>query len=313
MELGRKNLLRVLRLRDNGAYLGDPDEARESGALHGADGAGLDRATGDSAGHDNAPAGGTGRDKAGAVLLPRSEVPDGAAPGDLIEVFLYLDSEDRPIATTLFPPLEVGSAAVLAVSQVTDIGAFLDWGLPKDLFLPFKEQSRGLHEGERVPVILYVDRSGRLAASMHIYSRLSPASGYKKNDKVTGLVYEIKKDLGAFVAVDKRYYGMIPSQELYEKIAVGDVISARVLKVRPDGKLDLSGRKKAYAQMKDDAETVLEEIKRCGGQLPFNDKASPEQIKAQLGLSKAAFKRAVGRLLRDGRITIGLDSIFIKK
>lgn len=278
MEFGRKNHLVVLRKRDNGLYLGEsPDRAEE------------------------------------AVLLPASEVPEGLSEGDEIEVFLYKDSEDRPIATVKTPPIEVGSAAVLTVSQVTDIGAFLDWGLMKELFLPFKEQTRKVREGERVPVIMYVDRSGRLAASMHIYSRLSPASGYKKNDKVRGLVYEIKKELGAFVAVDGRYFGMIPSQELYERIRVGDEISARVLRVRPDGKLDLSGRKKAYAQMEDDAEKVISVIKSYDGELPFTDKASPEQIKAELGLSKAAFKRAVGRLLKEDRITLGLDSIFLKK
>ena len=278
MEFGRKNHLVVLRKRDNGLYLGEsPDRAEE------------------------------------AVLLPASEVPEGLSEGDEIEVFLYKDSEDRPIATVKTPPIEVGSAAVLTVSQVTDIGAFLDWGLMKELFLPFKEQTRKVREGERVPVIMYVDRSGRLAASMHIYSRLSPASGYRKNDRVRGLVYEIKKELGAFVAVDGRYFGMIPSQELYERIRVGDEISARVLRVRPDGKLDLSGRKKAYAQMEDDAEKVISVIKSYDGELPFTDKASPEQIKAELGLSKAAFKRAVGRLLKEDRITLGLDSIFLKK
>ena len=247
------------------------------------------------------------------MLLPASEVPEGLSEGDEIEVFLYKDSEDRPIATVKTPPIEVGSAAVLTVSQVTDIGAFLDWGLMKELFLPFKEQTRKVREGERIPVIMYVDRSGRLAASMHIYSRLSPASGYQKNDKVRGLVYEIKKELGAFVAVDGRYFGMIPSQELYERIRVGDEISARVFRVRPDGKLDLSWRKKAYAQMEDDAEKVISVIKSYDGELPFTDKASPEQIKAELGLSKAAFKRAVGRLLKEDRITLGLDSIFLKK
>ena len=278
MEFGRKNHLVVLRKRDNGLYLGEsPDRAEE------------------------------------AVLLPASEVPEGLSEGDELEVFLYKDSEDRPIATVKTPPIEVGSAAVLTVSQVTDIGAFLDWGLMKELFLPFKEQTRKVREGERIPVIMYVDRSGRLAASMHIYSRLSPASGYQKNDKVRGLVYEIKKELGAFVAVDGRYFGMIPSQELYERIRVGDEISARVLRVRPDGKLDLSGRKKAYAQMEDDAEKVISVIKSYDGELPFTDKASPEQIKAELGLSKAAFKRAVGRLLKEDRITLGLDSIFLKK
>ncbi len=275
MELGRKNLLTVLRIKENGAYLGEP---------------GMDD----------------------AVLLPRREVPEGVLVGDALEVFLYKDSEDRLISTTTVPPLEVGSVAMLPVSQITDISAFLDWGLLKELFLPFREQTGKLREKSLVPVILYIDKSGRLAASMKIYDRLSPASPYEKNDKVSGLIYEIKKDLGAFVAVDGKYYGMIPASELFEKVKVGDTVNARVLKKRPDGKLDLSPRKKAYSQMRDDAEKVLEVIKSYDGELPFTDKASPEQIKAELKMSKAAFKRAVGKLLKDGKIVIGKDSIFKK-
>lgn len=290
MQLGRKNLLTVLRKKDIGLYLGDP-------LL-------------DSEPYRSDASGAT--DAAVGVLLPRAEVPEGAKVGDTLEVFIYKDSEDRPIATTKFPPLEVGSVAVLKVAQVTPIGAFLDWGLLKELFLPFKEQVHKVREGEEIPVILYIDKSKRLCASMKIYSKLSPASGYQKNDKVSGIVYEIKKSIGAYVAVDGRFYGMIPKQELYDRLRVGDTISARVLRVRDDGKLDLSGRKKAYAQMDEDAERVLEVIKSYEGILPFTDKASPEQIKSELGLSKAAFKRAVGKLLKEEKITIGIDSIFLK-
>ena len=279
MNLGRINHLEVLRKKEIGYYIGEP---------------------GSSAADET------------AVLLPKSEAPEGLEVGDEIDVFIYKDSEDRPIATTLIPPLDLGSVAMLRVSQVTQIGAFLDWGLLKELFLPFKEQTRKVREGEVIPVILYIDKSKRLAASMKIYSKLSPASGYAKNDKVKGIVYEIRRGLGVFVAVDNRYYGMIPKQEMYEGVRVGDEISARVLRARDDGKLDLSGRKKAYAQMDDDAAKVLAVIKSYDGELPFTDKASPEQIKSELGLSKAAFKRAVGRLLKEEKITIGMDSIFLK-
>lgn len=275
MNLGRINQLQVLRQREIGLYLGDPDTDE-------------------------------------AVLLPKSEVPEGTSVGDEISVFIYKDSEDRPIATTKTPKITLGEVAVLEVSQVTPIGAFLDWGLMKDLFLPFKEQVHKVREGEKVPVILYLDKSKRLAGSMKIYSKLSPASGYQKNDKVSGIIYEIKKNIGAYVAVDGKYYGMIPKQELYDRIRVGEEIHARVLRVRDDGKLDLSGRKKAYAQMDEDSEKVIEVIKSYDGELPFTDKASPEQIKSELGLSKAAFKRAVGRLLKEEKITIGIDSIFLK-
>lgn len=275
MDLGRINKLTVLREKEAGLYLGTP---------------GLED----------------------SVLLPKKEIPDGIKVGDEIDVFIYKDSEDRLIATTNIPEIEVGSVGVLTVSQVNDIGAFLDWGLLKELFLPFKEQTHKVRVGEEIPVILYIDKSKRLAASMKIYGKLSPASGHEKNEKVSGIVYEIKKDIGAFVAVDRKYYGLIPKQELYEKVKVGDEIKARVLSVRPDGKLNLSGRKKAYAQMDDDAGHVLEVIKSYEGELPFTDKASPEQIKAELGLSKAAFKRAVGKLLKEEKIVIGIDSIYLK-
>lgn len=276
MNLGRKNHLQIVRIKEVGAYLGE------------------------ESGDEN------------AVLLPRAEVPEGAKLGDEIEAFIYKDSEDRLIATTKEPAMELGEVALLPVSQVNEIGAFLDWGLLKNLFLPFSEQTHKVREGELVPVILYLDKSHRLAASMKIYGKLSPASGYEKNDKVTGIIYDIRKGLGAFVAVDGRYYGMIPNQEMYESVRIGDVINARVLKVRQDGKLDLSGRKKAYAQMSDDAKAVMEAIKSYDGELPFTDKASPEQIKAELGLSKAAFKRAVGKLLKEDKITIGVNSIYKK-
>ncbi len=248
-------------------------------------------------------------DGATEVLLPKKEIPEHAHIGDGLSVFIYKDSEDRPIATTKTPLITLGEVSVLRVSKVTDIGAFLDWGLLKELLLPFKEQIRKLHEDEKIPVVLYIDKSGRLAASMKIYRHLTTTDAYSRNAKVKGIVYEIRKDIGAFVAVDGKYYGMIPKQELYKELKAGDEISARVLRVRPDGKLDLSGRKKAYAQMDADAEHVLEVIRSYDGRLPFTDKTSPEQIQAELSLSKAAFKRAVGRLLTEGQIEIGEDCI----
>ena len=250
-----------------------------------------------------------GRDAAETVLLPRGEAPEGLKEGDTLTVFLYLDSEDRPIATTLDPGIELGRAACLPVSQCNKIGAFLDWGLRKELFLPFHEQVGALRPGQRVPVLLYLDKSGRLAATMKIYKHLQTAKGYAKNDKVSGLVYEVKPELGAFVAVDGRYFGMIPEQELYEPLEPGETVEARVLKVRRDGKLDLSARKKAYRQMDADAEKLLAVLDSYDGVLPFSEKAEPEVIKAELGLSKNAFKRAAGRLLKEGKISIEGDRI----
>jgi predicted RNA-binding protein (virulence factor B family) len=157
-------------------------------------------------------------------------------------------------------------------------------------------------EGEEVLVSLYIDKSERLCATMNVYHELACDSPYQKDDRVTGTVYEISPNFGAFVAVDDKYSGLIAKKELYGNIQIGDVISARVLRVKEDGKLDLSVREKAYLQISTDAEDVMRLIDRFGGALPFNDKASPEVIKRETGMSKNEFKRAVGNLLKNNRI-----------
>lgn len=243
-----------------------------------------------------------------AVLLPRRQVPAGAAIGDTVDVLLYKDSEDRMIATVHPSKIVRDQLAFLKVVQVTGIGAFLDWGLERDLFLPFKEQTKKPREGESCLVTMYVDKSERLCATMRIYDHLSAESPYQKGDTVSGTVYEIKP-LGAFVAVDDKYFGLIPSSEVYQVFRPGDKITGQVMKRRADGKLDLRVRKKAYKQMDDDAEMVWKHLEQAQGYLPFNDKSDPEQIKTQFGLSKAAFKRAVGHLLKEGRIRITQDGI----
>lgn len=239
-----------------------------------------------------------------SVLLPRKQVPEGTKTGDEIRVFIYKDSEDRLIATTAEPKLEVGQVALLKVKDVAKIGAFLDMGLEKDLLLPFKEQNHRVLQGEECLVALYIDKSKRLAATMNVYSYMRADSPYQKDDQVKGTVYEVNENLGAFVAVDNCYYGLIPKKEIYGKIQPGDVVEARVLKVRDDGKLDLSPRKKAYMQMDTDAELVLKGIDRHQGVLPFTDKADPKVICREFQMSKNAFKRAVGRLLKEGKIRI---------
>ena len=243
-------------------------------------------------------------DESSSVLLPKKQVPEGTKPGDVLEVFIYKDSEDRLIATTGKPKLQVGEVALLQVKDVAKVGAFLDMGLEKDLLLPFKEQNHKVQEGEMCLVALYVDKSKRLAATMKVYPYMRSQSPYEKDSKVTGFVYEINESLGAFVAVDNQYYGLIPAKELFGQIREGDTVEARVTKVRDDGKLDLSPREKAYLQMDTDSQTVMNAIDERGGVLPFNDKASPEVIKNEFHMSKNAFKRAVGHLLKEGRIKI---------
>ena len=268
IELGKRQLLEVVRQKEFGVYLSE------------------------KAGDET------------AVLFPKKQVPPGTCIGDKLEVFIYKDSQDRLIATVEDAKIRIGQTAVLKVKDVGKIGAFLDMGLEKELLLPFKEQTYRVRPGEECLVALYVDKSGRLAATMRVYAYMSNEPPYGKDDKVTGTIYEINPDIGAFVAVDNRYYGLIPARELYGDLREGDKVEARVLKVREDGKLDLSPREKAYLQMDTDSRLVLKVLDEFDGVLPFNDKASPETIKREFHLSKNAFKRAVGRLLKEGKIKI---------
>lgn len=246
------------------------------------------------------------------VLLPKKQVPPECKIGDQMEVFLYKDSKDRMIATTNTPKIMIGEVGKLRVSQITQIGAFLDWGLEKDILLPYKEQTGKFNEGDEILVTIYVDKSSRLAATMNVYKCLRTDSNYKKDDTVTGTVYQINEQVGAYVAVDDCFSALIPNRELFGDIKVGDTIKARVAEVKADGKLDLSVREKAYLQMEKDAHKIIEIMERNDGVLPFTDKASPEQIKKETGMSKNEFKRAVGRLLKNGEIVIKTDCIVLK-
>lgn len=251
-------------------------------------------------------------DKEEKVLLPKKQVPEETEIGSKIEVFVYKDSEDRLIATTRTPKLTLGGVAMLQVIQVGKIGAFLDWGLEKDLLLPFKEQTSPVREGQECLAALYIDKSSRLCATMNVYPYLRTDSPYGKDDRVTGRVYQISREFGAFVAVDNIYSGLVAQKELYKEIRIGDDISARVIAVKEDGKLDLSVREKAYLQISVDADKILQLLDSYEGALPFNDKASPEVIKRETGMSKNEFKRAVGGLLKQGKIEITEKSIRLK-
>lgn len=243
------------------------------------------------------------------VLLPKKQVPSGCKVGDALEVFLYKDSKDRLIATTNTPKLMVGEVGKLKVSQITQIGAFLAWGLEKDILLPYKEQTGKIKEGDELLVTIYVDKSSRLAATMNVYHCLSTDSDYQKDDMVTGVVYQLHEQAGAYVAVDERYSALIPKREMFGNIKVGDVVNARVSGIKPDGKLDLSVRQKAYIQMEKDAQRLVDIMQNLDGVLPFTDKAAPELIRQETDMSKNEFKRAVGKLLKNGKIKIEADSI----
>lgn len=238
------------------------------------------------------------------VLLPGKQVPEGAKVGDRLEVFIYRDSDDRMIATTAVPKLMMGQVEELTVVQVGRIGAFLDWGLEKDLFLPFKEQTYRVKQGDRVLAALYIDKSSRLCATMNVYRALRSDSPYKKDDRVKGRVYEISDNFGAFVAVDNRYSALIPKKELYGRAEPGEDIEARVTDVLEDGRLNLSIREKAYLQIEKDAEELLHILDSYKGVLPFTEKSDPEVIRRETGMSKNEFKRALGHLLKEGKIQI---------
>lgn len=243
------------------------------------------------------------------VLLPRLQVPEGTKLGDELEVFLYKDSEDRIIAMRREPKLTLHQVGYLTVVQVGRIGAFLDWGLDKDLLLPFHEQPRErVKEGQEVLVAVYLDKSSRLCATMNVYPYLRSDSPYKVDDQVTGVVYETSRNFGAFVAVDSCYSALIPRRELVHDLRVGESVTARVTKVKPDGKLDLSIREKGFVQMDRDMDVIMKRIERDGS-IPFTDRAAPDLIREQIGMSKNEFKRAVGHLLKNRKIVIGPDSI----
>ena len=265
IRLGEKQILKVVRMKDFGMYIGEEAEA---------------------------------------ILLPRKYVPAGTRVGDDVEVFVYRDSSDRLIATTEEPALTLGQIGLLKVKETSKIGAFLDWGLEKDLLLPFKEQTIQVRSGKSYPVALYIDKSKRLCATMKIYEYLSSESPYGKDEMVEGFVYQVNPNLGVFVAVDGKFHGMIPKKNVHSEYRVGDRVEARVVSVREDGKLELSVRERVEVQISKDAQILMEVLESYDGVLPFTEKASPAVIERELSMSKAAFKRAVGHLLKARKIVI---------
>lgn len=284
--LGRMQTLRVVKKTDFGVYLADQGTENDTSFVP------------DKKEVVDVP----------GILLPKAQAKE-LATGDTVEVFVYKDSEDRPIATTTKPLLTLGSLARLKVKEVTNIGAFLDWGLAKDLFLPFKEQTFRVQKEDSVLVTLYIDKSSRLCATARVYHALTAPSPYQKEDQVSGTVYEIIDAFGAYVAVDDRYSALIPNKELFTSLKPGETVSARVTKVQPDGRLVLSIREKSYLQMDADCTLIYDALVKAGGFLPYHDKTSPELIKAKFGLSKNAFKRAIGHLQKDGKLLIEEDGI----
>lgn len=275
IEIGKMHKLQLIRMTETGAYLNCKNK----------------------------------KDRDDDVLLPKNQVLQEFEIGDEIEVFVYTDSEGRTIATIRKPKLTIGDLGLLRVVEITDFGAFLDWGLQKDLLLPIREQVGKITKGDLCLVGLYININNKICATMRIYDLLSTESPYKQNDIVHGTVYNINRELGVFVAVDNKYHGLILNKELYGNYTEGDNVEVRIKKVRDDGKLELSLRKEAYNEIESDAQKILDQLKLNGGFLPINDNSSPDYIKSELNISKGAFKRAVGRLLKEGVIKITEEGI----
>ncbi|MCF0060764.1 S1-like domain-containing RNA-binding protein [Dyadobacter chenwenxiniae] len=244
------------------------------------------------------------------VLLPNQYLTDEMQVGDNIKVFVYLDSEDRPVATTETPKIVRNEFAFLEVTDVTEHGAFMDWGLIKDLFVPFREQSTPMQEGERHVVFLYLDqKSSRLIASTKIdrfleNERLTVAEG----DEVDLLIFS-KTDLGYNAIVNQYHKGLIYANEVFREINVGDSLKGYVKKIREENKLDLSLQKTGYEVVEPTAQFILDELKKANGFLNLSDSSSPEDIYKKLQISKKVFKKAIGGLYKQGLIKIGDDGI----
>ena len=239
-----------------------------------------------------------------SILLPNNELEEGELKeGDEVEVLIYMDSEDRPVATFRKTEALVGTLAKLEVTDVNPkLGAFMDWGLKKELLLPRGQQEIPVEVGKKYLVGIYEDSKGRLSATMKIYKFLLPSTSIKKNDIVSGTVYRIEPNIGVFVAVEDRYFGLIPKIEYFKDYKVGDEIEARVIRVREDGKIDLTPRERAYIQIDEDAELILGKMRLLGDSFGFTDKSSPEEIIDYFNMSKKAFKRAMGNLLKNGKV-----------
>ena len=249
----------------------------------------------------------------GDILLPTRYVPKGTKIGDELEVFIYLDQEERPIATTQRPKAMVGEFAFLNVAWTNEHGAFLDWGLMKDVFCPFREQKMRMEKDRSYIVYIHIDEeSYRIVATAKVEKWLSKEKPhYKPNEEVRILVWQ-KTDLGFKVIVDNMYQGLIYDSQVFRELRTGDRIKAYVSNVRPDGKLDISLQKSGYEQAQDFSEHLLEYLFRHDGYCPFTDKSPAEDIYSEFQVSKKVFKKAVGDLYKRRLVTLAPDGIELK-
>jgi uncharacterized protein len=249
---------------------------------------------------------------AGEILLPGRLVPKGADPGSLLNVFIYVDSEDRLTATTRKPRAVVGDFAILKVKDNVTVGTFLDWGLEKDLLLPFGEQTAPLRRGEEVLVYVYLHSSGRIAASARLEKFLKPADGtLAEGAEVELLVYAFS-DLGAKVVINKTFGGLLFRNELFIDPACGERLRGYVKKIRDDGKIDVTLRAGGIREAASDREVILDALKAHNGLLPLSDKSTPEAVAGLLRMSKKSFKKGIGGLYKEGLVDITAEGVRLR-
>ena len=276
IQIGNYNTLRIVRFTDHGAYL------------------------------DGGPI--------GEILMPKKYVTRDMRPGDEVNVFVYLDQSERLVGTFETPLARVGDFAFLRVAWVNEFGAFLHWGLMKDLFVPFREQKMPMREGRSYLVHIHIDEeTQRIVASAKVDKYLQPATpGQYHRGQEVEVIIQHKTPLGFKVVADNRCPGMIYDNQVFEaEPHAGDVLTATVVNVRPDGKLDLSIQRIGKGRFRDFAEQLLEELQKAGGELPFTDNSSPEEIKERFGVSKKTFKRAVGTLYKECKIILKEHTILL--
>jgi uncharacterized protein len=250
----------------------------------------------------------------GEILLPLKYLPQDYRVGDTLRVFIYRDSEDRIIATTLEPKAKVGDFAALEVKQTTDYGAFLDWGLEKDLFVPFKNQRDKMQPGRKYLVYVYLDEnSDRLVATAK-YEKFLNKNPEKltEGEEVQLLVAEFT-DLGTKVIINNEYLGILYKNEVFRPLEPGEKMTGYIRKIREDQKIDVSLQKTGYAEIPDAAGQILNSLKAAGGSLPLSDNSTPEAIYATLGISKKTFKKAIGHLYRAGTIQLRPNGISLNE
>lgn len=275
LQIGEYNILKVLRDTKVGLFLGDEDND---------------------------------------VLLPKKYVPKEFFIGDEMKVFIYLDHEERPVATTLKPYVKLHEFAHLKVNYINQFGAFLDWGLEKDLFVPFKEQSKPMEVGKRYLIYMYLDeKTNRLAATSKVQKYFSTEiPTFEPNEEVEVMISHFT-DMGVNVIIENRYKGLAYADEVFKDLKLGKKTKAYIKQVRPDGKIDVSFKKIGTAAIDEDAQLIIDELKANNGFLGLHDKSHPEEIKTILQMSKKAFKKAVGSLYKAKIIDIKENGIFLVK